>query len=326
MPIFFYDGTPGSGKTYEAVCTIIDNLKRSKVVDRQKVPDPRVVYTNIDGIFGPKQLVNIAARAGLTVEAVRQFLRPIPPKDVATFWRFVEVGALIVIDEAQKYWNAKDSIGGKDGRKEINREFSDWGDEHRHDGYDVILLTPAMHKVDSGVRALCEWLYSFRKMNMFGSLLEKKYRCRIYYGSSPDGQHVNQWVRSYDRKIFACYSSYFADDTKEKKVVAGGNLLKHPIFFAIPLCVGLTIFFLSRSPMAHGDLLGAKELSAKSKAAGTHAPQPLQGQGQGAAASPSVTSSPSVLVVIGYLNGKPIIKDTRTGKITLPARVAKAGG
>ncbi len=48
-------GTPGSGKTYDAVKTIIDNLRR-----------PRVVYTNIRGMDAPECIEMIKMLTGLS--------------------------------------------------------------------------------------------------------------------------------------------------------------------------------------------------------------------------------------------------------------------
>ena len=51
--IIGFAGTPGSGKTYEAVKKILDNLQWG-----------RVVYTNIDGIMEPACLEAIKSYCG----------------------------------------------------------------------------------------------------------------------------------------------------------------------------------------------------------------------------------------------------------------------
>jgi zona occludens toxin (predicted ATPase) len=320
--IVFYVGTPGSGKTYEAMLVVIESLSKG-----------RVVYTNIDGVFDIRAQVHIAAQASkkankdkpVTVDAVKNNLRKLSKENVCQFWKVAEKGSLVIIDETQKYFNAKDWKVNP-----YNRELSDWADEHRHDGYDVLLLTPSFGKVDSGVRSIAEWVYAFRKMNMFGSLLEKKYRIRIHYGDNADGAYETQDTRTYKKEIFACYKSYFADGTEEKKFVKGANLLKHPIFFIIPLAIIATVFFLSRSPLAHGDLLGAKSQMERAKKGAGLAPPGMAG-GLPAPSSSSDASTPyppavdsgsvqisTAPIILGSINGKPIMKNPTTGKITIP--------
>ena len=59
--IIGFAGTPGSGKTYEAVKKITDNLQWG-----------RVVYTNIDGMSDPECLEMIKSYCGLSDLALRQ--------------------------------------------------------------------------------------------------------------------------------------------------------------------------------------------------------------------------------------------------------------
>ena len=99
--IIGFAGTPGSGKTYEAVKKILDNLRMG-----------RVVYTNIDGIFDPECQEMIKVVCGLSDLALVRLLRPIVSPDekdpIFNFWMHIEPGCLVVLDEIHKWFSNRD--------------------------------------------------------------------------------------------------------------------------------------------------------------------------------------------------------------------------
>lgn len=240
--IIAFTGTPGSGKSYDAARKIIDNLRLG-----------RVVYTNIRGMDSPECFEVIKAVTGLADFGLAYHLRFLTPQQVPEFWLHVQPGSMIVLDEVQNDFNARDWQSQK------NVQFNAWASTHRHHGYDVVLITQSIQRIDTSVRALIEWTYIYRKMNFFGSLIQKRYLCYAYGGEEVTGPPLSKSTRAYDSQIFLCYQSYVAKDVKELSVMKHINILNHPIFWAIPLVFGYFIYMLFHSGMIRGDLFGVEK-------------------------------------------------------------------
>jgi zona occludens toxin (predicted ATPase) len=241
--IIGFAGTPGSGKTYEAVKKITDNLQWG-----------RVVYTNIDGISDPVCLEMIKSYCELSDLALKKQLHFLEDWQVPDFWMHVQPGSLIVLDEVQKVFSSREWQTTK------NNAFASWASTHRHNGFDVVLISQAVERIDSAVRALLEWTYVFRKVNFFGGAVQKKYLCYAYGGDDTNANPLKKSVRTYNPKVFLCYKSYVAKDVKELGIMQHVNVLKHPVFFAIPLVLCFTLYMLfAKSSIATGDLFGSKQ-------------------------------------------------------------------
>lgn len=263
--IVFFVGTPGSGKTYEAVKKIVDNLKGG-----------RTVCTNIDGMDDPRNQEYIKALIDLDDFTFKHRFHFLSNKDVAQFWKTRTVskticlpndqtetieqqelicpkGSLIVLDEVHKHFNARS------WQSKENNEMADWASTHRHDGYDLVLITQDIEKVEKQVRSLTEWCYFFRKVNFLGGGVQKKYLCYAYSGDDHRGQPLSKNVRTYQGKYFPCYKSYTTADAKEVGFMTHVNIFKHPIFFAIPIVLVFCIWMFSKSSLASGDLFGTEK-------------------------------------------------------------------
>lgn len=259
--IAFFVGTPGSGKSYEAVKKIIDNLRLG-----------RVVCTNIDGMEIEEHQRYLQNITGLDDFKFKNNFIFLNRDDVLRFWKTVEYddltevngeiitikktrkicpsGSLIIIDEAHKPFNSRD------WQKQENKELGDWASTHRHEGYDVVFITQDIDKVDKQVRTLTEWTYFFRKVNFLGGAVQKKYLCYSYSGDEHRGTPLSKNVRTYDARIFPAYKSYSVADAKEVGFMTHVNILKHPVFFLIPIVLLFTIYMFSKSSLASGDLFG----------------------------------------------------------------------
>lgn len=253
--IICYEGTPGSGKSYDAVKKIIDNLVRG-----------RKVYTNIDGMGDSAKreyIVKVTGLDDLTVSLNLKYWDRMDPC-IPHFWDFIEEGSLIVLDEAQNYFS------NRDWQSEKNKGFCKWASTHRHFGFDVVLITQDIERIDAAVRALVEWTYRYRKVNFFGAAVKNKYIVYAYAGES-SGKYLSKHIRTYDHRIFFCYESYVSKDIKELKVMTHSNVLKHPIFYAIPVMVIIFVFFFMKSGFSKGEIipgsLHAKELADRTKQA-----------------------------------------------------------
>ncbi|MBU0484829.1 MAG: zonular occludens toxin domain-containing protein [Proteobacteria bacterium] len=246
--ITFFTGTPGSGKTYEAVKKILDNLRNG-----------RTVYTNIDGMDDPVCQETIKVYLGLDDHQFSKLFHHLgfDRQVIENFWDHCGSESLIVLDEVQKFFSNRDWQADK------NRKFADWASTHRHNGYDLVIITQSAERVDSAVRSLTEWNYVFRKINFFGAAVQRKYICNAYAGEDTNGQPLTKSVRHYNDKVFRCYKSYVSSDIKELAIMKHVNVLKHPIFFAIPVVLGICIYMVFfKSSLGTGDFLGTKQIQA----------------------------------------------------------------
>lgn len=247
--IICFAGTPGSGKTYEAVKKVLDNLRQG-----------RTVYTNIDGMDAPECLEMIKNVCGLSDFGLTRHLKFLSNDQIEDFWMHIEPGCLCVLDEIQKFFSSREWQSDK------NKIFGSWASTHRHHGFDVVLITQHVERIDSAVRALIEWTYVFRKVNFFGGAIQKKYICYSYGGEDTHGPPLSKNIRTYQVVIFQCYKSYVGKDVKELGIMQHVNVLKHPVFIAIPLVFIFTLYMVFfRSSLGTGDLFGTKKVMANNE-------------------------------------------------------------
>jgi zona occludens toxin (predicted ATPase) len=242
-------GTPGGGKTYSAVVSILENLKRG-----------RQVYTNIDGIDDEKHREMIRHLIEGSDTGVEN-LHHLSAEQAACFWVHCDPGSLIVIDEVHKLWSSRSYSS------DSNKAFADWCSTHRHYGYDVILITQSLDKIDGHVRSLIEWTYRYKKIGFMGGLVNRSYM-EFAYSEDDERNPLSKKRRSYQGPIFQCYKSFAAKDIKEGKLGKAPNIFKHPIFFAIPVVFGLAVYMLFfRSSIGTGDYFGVSKAQAAAKSA-----------------------------------------------------------
>ncbi len=243
--IIGYVGTPGSGKTYESVRTILDNLMKG-----------RVVYTNVEGLENPVCREMIKNVCNLSDLAIERQLKIFEPDQLEDFWNHIQPRCMVVLDEIQKVFSSREWQTNK------NKLFGFWASTHRHHGFDVILITQNPERIDSAVRSLFEWTYLFRKVNFFGGAVQKKYIQYSYAGDDTHGSPLAKKVKTYDPIIFRCYKSYVADDIEEQEIRKHVNVLKHPVFFAIPIVLGITFYMIfGKSSLSSGDLFGVEKIA-----------------------------------------------------------------
>ena len=241
-------GTPGSGKTYEAVKKIVDNIQLG-----------RKIYTNIDGMQDENKRAAIQAVCNVTDFQLQVCLNFLTDEQARAFWLHCEPGSLIIIDEVHKLFS------NREWNTEKNQRFCDWASTHRHEGYDVLLITQDIEKIDKHARSLIEWTYYFRKVNFLSSAVQSKYICYTYQGDDHNGKPLQTSTRTYDKKIFACYSSYVSDAVTEKSFMKSVNIFKHPVFFAIPVVFGLFIYFGTSGGLLTGQIFEVGQKLAEAK-------------------------------------------------------------
>jgi zona occludens toxin (predicted ATPase) len=313
--IVVYEGIPGSAKTYSAVKKIAEMLRQG-----------RVVYTNIDGLNGDqvgseRHCEALRLYSGLSEQSFQDRFRPLTKDQAARFWEIVKDGALIVLDEVHKLWS------NREWQTTGNKAFGDWCSTHRHEGFDLILISQNISKIDGHVRTNVEWTYRFKKINYFGSLVQNSFTVSVFFECEVDADPFKRTREAFDRKIFRCYRSYVGKDVKEQGIGTSHNVLNKPIFWVIPVVFCFALYMLIfRSGFLHGEFFGI--IGAKRANAAPVKPVPLP-----AAASQGTPSQP-VNLDPGrgyYLNGKWVADDKVKSPVVparsdSPARTAAIGG
>ncbi len=154
MAIEVFEGRLGGGKSYSAVERIAAVLARGGTV-----------CTNID-IVWPEMVAFCASRFGVKLKAGQ--LRHLSEGQIPNFHLHTPGGTmdcptLVVIDEAQLYWNARDfSKTDKD-----QRELLKFLTQSRKAGTDVIFITQNVKNVDAQFVRLVQFVWRFRDMSKY---------------------------------------------------------------------------------------------------------------------------------------------------------------
>lgn len=292
--ITLYQGGLGSGKTYDAVRRIIDNIKLG-----------RRILTNIDGFDNPINNEVIKHQFEISDYDFEKNIIFLDDEQVTSFWEITKPNDFIVIDETQKYF------GSRNWASKSNNAFLMWATEHRHNGQDLLLISPKIKMVDSAVRSMAEWIYSYRKINMLGDLIQKKYiRFAFYEG---DDTPISKKVLTYDPLIFKCYQSFFTSEAKEIDIEKNINILKNPIFYALPVVICFFVYFLFNSSLFNGGVIAGQksihEINDTGETGLVQLPEKLTGEGPDAlqVIEPPVFNDS----YIGIINNLRIIKQEK---------------
>lgn len=197
--ITFNEGTPGAGKTYDAVKTHL----LAALAKRRKV------YARINGLDHAR----IAAHLGMTEDECRQLLHVLDDNEVRTLYDVATQDALIIVDEAHMYWVA--------ARDALSPEWEKFFAEHRHQGQDILLISQWYKRLHSAVRARVESKAVFTKHQALG--LKNAYCRRFYTALEPDKfELVASENKRYDKEIFALYQSV-VQGTENLETYDGGR-------------------------------------------------------------------------------------------------------
>lgn len=194
--IYFFSGTPGSGKSLDMARCILNDLKFNKPV-----------ITNFD-IYPPKKLENktliIKDNVSLTPEFLIDF-----SNEYFQSHRFKEGAINLYIDECQLLFNAR--TWNVRGRESWNRFFTN----HRHFGYDIVLSAQFDRMIDRQIRSLFETEVIHRKVNNLGL---KGLYFRILFASPTLFMKIHYYYPlhektrveffRYNKRIASVYNSY----------------------------------------------------------------------------------------------------------------------
>lgn len=204
--IYFYSGTPGSGKSLHVAQDIYSYIRRGKTVISNFDINYDAIRSRKKGYFFYRDNSELTP-AWLIDFAVLAHKR----NDYGTI---IEKQTLLVIDECQlifncRSWNDKQRLA-----------WCSFFCQHRKYGYSIILISQFDRLVDRQIRALIEYEYKHRKVNNFGfgGLL-----CSLFLFGRPMFASVEYWYGVREKvgvsfffgrkKYYRLYDSYKLFDT-----------------------------------------------------------------------------------------------------------------
>lgn len=147
--IYFYSGTPGSGKSLDMARCILNDLKFN-----------RPVICNFQ-VFPPKRLENKQLYCMEDTSITPLFLYRFS-EEYFKDHHFKEGAISLYLDECQILFNAR--AWNEKGRASWLKFFTN----HRHFGYDIVLSAQFDRMIDRQIRALFEYEVIHRKVNNMG--------------------------------------------------------------------------------------------------------------------------------------------------------------
>lgn len=194
--IYFYSGTPGSGKSLHVARDIYYRLNRNK-----KYPNVIANFMiNENMIRNKKSRFVYKDNSDLTVSFLLNYA-------FENHKQGVENQTLVVVDEASVIWNAREWQKG-----ETSHNRMDWLKffvQHRKLGYNFIIISQTDRQIDRQIRSLFEYEIKHRKVNNFkiGKLIPfPMFACVSYwYGVN---ERLGVEFFTYRRKWGKFYDSY----------------------------------------------------------------------------------------------------------------------
>ena len=217
--IWLYTGTPGSGKSVHVAKDIYWKLRKPEWVfanfeiNRDFFWDKKHKKNSQKGIFIERPNWKLNARWLI------DFAKAYFSKD--TKGRIIEGQALLVIDECQLIFNARE------WQANDRMEWTSFFTQHRKLGYNIILITQFDRLIDRQIRSLVEYEVKHRKLNNY-KLLGKI--CGLLLGGTAF-MSITYWYGARERissemfagkKYYEFYDSYkMFNEEKNPKAVKG---------------------------------------------------------------------------------------------------------
>jgi zona occludens toxin len=205
--IELYEGVPGSGKSYHAICEKFLPWVRQG----------RRLYIAVDGIY----LDRLSLFTGIELSALEQQITIWKDSvEVLQAFQHVEPGSAVIIDEAQTVFRSM---------QKVEPGLLRWLETHRHYGVDILLMSQDFRQMSQGVTRLIEATVKFRKLAFVG--LSKKYQGKVR-GNPEDNEVIRAFVGTYSPAIYAYYSSYASAAIREEK-------RSHTVFKSARVAIGI---------------------------------------------------------------------------------------
>ncbi len=156
MSIYLYSGTPGSGKSYEAVRVAMANLKRGLFV----IANFALNFTKKHIQKGYDQRFFYMTNEEITVKSLVEFAIK---NDMVKNKK--EHQCMVIIDEAGGRFNCRNYA--EEGRQ----GWLDFFSQHMKIGFDFILVAQHDRMLDRQIRSVIETEFKFRQVNRYGFLV-----------------------------------------------------------------------------------------------------------------------------------------------------------
>jgi zona occludens toxin len=205
--IELYEGVPGSGKSYHAICEkFLPWVKQG-----------RRLYIAVDGLY----LDRLSLFTGIELQTLEQQITIWKDSvEVLQAFQHVEPGSAVIIDEAQTVFRSM---------QKVEPGLLRWLETHRHYGVDILLMSQDFRQLSQGVTRLIEATVKFRKLAFVG--LSKKYQGKVR-GNPEDNEVIRAFVGTYSPAIYAYYSSYASAAIREEK-------RSHTVFKSARVAIGI---------------------------------------------------------------------------------------
>lgn len=151
--IYFYSGTPGSGKSLHVAKDIYNRLNKSKypnVIANFTINEKMIKNKNANYIYKDN--------SDLTVEFLLNY-------SVNNHTQGIENQTLVVVDECSVIWNARE--WNKQTFSNTRMEWLKFFVQHRKLGFNFILISQNDRQVDRQIRMLFEYEVVHRKLNNY---------------------------------------------------------------------------------------------------------------------------------------------------------------
>ena len=205
--IELYEGVPGSGKSYHAIC--------EKFLPWVKQGRRR--YIAVDGIY----LDRLSLFTGIELSSLEQQITIWKDSvEVLQAFQHVQPGSAVIIDEAQTVFRSM---------QKVEPGLLRWLETHRHYGVDILLMSQDFRQMSQGVTRLIEATVKFRKLSFVG--LSKKYQGKVR-GNPEDHEVIRAFVGAYSPAVYAYYSSYASAAIREEK-------RSHTVFKSARVAIGI---------------------------------------------------------------------------------------
>lgn len=261
MTIWFHEGLPRSGKSYEAMVKhALEALKKR-----------RHVVTNIKGVNPEK----IAEVLDMAVEEVEQLITIIPWEHTKDCWKYTVNDSLLLLDEVQDFWPAT--------RDRLGPEMTELITQHGQRGMDIVLMGQCQKDVHALWRRRIDKLVYFVQKDAIGQ--PTKYAWTVSKQVA-DGKFskISSGPGEYEQKYFGIYKSH-VDGTENKEAYQDdrANIFKTPFFrFGVPafaVVVIVAVWFLYHFLTTPGAITGQAQVVKSTPhpvPANTAMPQPVQ--------------------------------------------------
>ena len=205
--IMLYVGTPGSGKSLHAAMSVRSDLKFNRNVIGTFHINKKALFKNSKYEYTYKNIYELEPK--YLIDYAKKHLNK---------YKNPEGQFLLVIDECQRLFNPRD-WGNK-----TRLQWISFFTEHRHLGYDVILICQNERLLDRQIRELIEYVYIHRKVSQFGiagkilGLIMGQFVCVKMW--RPLKQKIHADFFRGDKKLYSFYDS-FEDFTLTDSGVGG---------------------------------------------------------------------------------------------------------